>query len=348
MSFSIEENLMMRVSKPRIAAALLVPAVGLALVANASGADRDTRATLSRAPSQEAQAAGRNVRASKLIGMDVRNAQGERLGEIKDLVIDVNNDRVHYAILSFGGFLGLGDKLFAYPVRSFTQTGDGDKLVLNVEKSRLKGAPGFEKDRNPDWSRYGEEVERYHGATVAVRPMPNAVLRRASELIGKDVNDRNGKDVGEIDDVVVNMRTGAVPYAVLEFDRSWNLNDKLLPVPLRALDFSTGRQDLVMNVDKERLDTAKAFDQRRWPDINDPKYMAEVRQNLATMVPMTREKSAGRSGSRPETPQGYTGPRSSTGREEARPSAPGAGTSESGGGSREGSSGERSSETPRY
>lgn len=337
---------MIRLSKPRIIAGLLVPAVGLALIGNASAADRETRATLSRAPSQEAQAAGRNVRASKLIGMDVRNVQGERLGEIKDLIVDVSNDRVHYAILSFGGFLGVGDKLFAYPVRSFTQTGDGDKLVLNVDKSRLKGAPGFEKDRYPDWTRYGEEVERYHGATVAVRPMPNAVLRRASELIGKDVNDRNGKDLGEIDDIIVNMRTGTVPYAVLEFDQSWNLNDKLLPVPLRAMDYSTGRRDLVMNIDKGQLDTAKAFDQRRWPDINDPKYMAEVRQNLAAMAPMTSEKSAGRSDSRPETQQGYTGPRGSGGREDVRPSAPGAGTPESGE-SREKSSRERS-DTPRY
>lgn len=322
---------MIRLSKPGIIAGLLVPAVGLALTGNASAADRETRATVSRAPSQEAMAAGRNVRASKLIGMDVRNAQGERLGEIKDLIVDAGNDRVHYAILSFGGFLGVGDKLFAYPIRMFSPTGDGDKLVLNVEKARLKGAPGFEKDRYPDWARYGEEVERYHGATVAVKPMPNAVLRRASELIGKDVNDRNGKDLGEIDDIIVNMRTGAVPYAVLEFDQSWNLNDKLLPVPLRAMDLSTGRQDLVMHVDKERLDTAKAFDQRRWPDINDPKYVAEVRQNLATMMPMAGDRSAGRSDSRPETQQGYTGPRSPAGREDAdRPSRPGAGTSQSG------------------
>lgn len=324
---------MIRLPKPVIAA-LFVPALGTALLGNAAAADRETRATLSRAPSQEAQATGPNVRASKLIGMDVRNTQGERLGEIKDLVIDVNSDRVHYAILSFGGFLGVGDKLFAYPVRSFSQSADGDKLVLNVDKSRLKAAPGFEKDRSPDWGRYSEEIERYHGATVAVRPAPNAVLRRASELIGKDVDDRNGKALGEIDDVVVNLRAGSVPYAVLEFDRSWDLDDKLLPVPLRAMRIPTDRTDAVMNIDKSQLDTARAFDESRWPDINDPKYMAEVRQSLAAL-----------SGGRTETRQGYTGPGEGTespgSMRSPRDSAPDPGA----GGSR--GSGSRS-DSPRY
>ena len=169
------------------------------------------------------------MRVSQLIGKNVENVQGENLGEIKDLVIDVNNERVFYAILEFGGFLGMGEKLFAYPVRSFDQSSaDTDKLVLNVDKEKLKAAPGFARDSWPDWLTYGKQVDKYYGETVKLKPMANQRLVRASELIGKDVNDRMGKDMGEIDDMVVNMNSGRIHYAVLEFDQSWNLNDKLI------------------------------------------------------------------------------------------------------------------------
>jgi sporulation protein YlmC with PRC-barrel domain len=304
--FLFEENVMTRPFGVNTRSRLLLSALGLALSipVGVAAADRETQATLSSAPSEQAQTTGRNVRASKLIGSEVRNPQGEKLGEIKDLIVDVGNDRVHYAVLSFGGVMGVGDKLFAYPVRSFSQTADKDELVLNVDKARLRSAPGFDKDRYPDWNtgRYREEVERFHGGTAATKPMPNQMLRRASELLGKNVDDRNGKDLGEIEDLVINMTNGTIPYAVLEFDRSWNLNDKLLPVPLRAIDAS-GRRDLVMNVDKAQLDTARSFDKNRWPDLNDQKYMAEVRQQLGTMA-----GSGAKAGSQSQSLQGYTGP----------------------------------------
>ena len=133
--------------------------------------------------SSAAAKAFRLMRASQLIGKNVENSQGENLGEIKDLVIDVNNERVFYAILEFGGFLGLGEKLFAYPVRSFNQTSaDTDKLVLNVDKDKLKAAPGFARDSWPDWLAYGKQVDKYHGETVKLKSVPNQKLVRASSL----------------------------------------------------------------------------------------------------------------------------------------------------------------------
>ncbi len=215
------------------------------------------------------QQAAPNIRASKMIGMDVKNAKGEDLGEIKDLIVDVANARVYYAVLEFGGFLGLGEKLFAYPVRMFKTAADRDDLVLNVDEARLKAAPGFARDNWPDWATYRRDVDRYHGATVSAKAMPGQKLRRASDLIGKDVNDRGGNDIGEIDDIVLNLGNGRIHYAVLEFDRSWNLNDKLLAVPMRSFTYPADRSDLVMNVDKSTLDTKSAFDKNRWPDLND-------------------------------------------------------------------------------
>jgi sporulation protein YlmC with PRC-barrel domain len=87
-------------------------------------------------------------KASSLIGMDVRNAQDERLGEIKDLVVDLNSGKISYAVLSVGGFLGIGDKFIAVPPSAFSLSDDQDRLVLNADKAKIENAPSFAKN---DW-----------------------------------------------------------------------------------------------------------------------------------------------------------------------------------------------------
>jgi sporulation protein YlmC with PRC-barrel domain len=236
----------------------------------------------------------RDMRASKLIGSDVRNAQNENLGEIKDLIIDVNNSRVYYAIVSFGGFLGMGDKLFAFPVNAFRQVANEDKVIINLDKERLKKAPGFNSKEFPDFNAptYRTEVDSYFGPDAAIKPMANQVLRRASEWIGKDINDRNGKDVGEVSDLVVNMGNGNIHYAVVEFDKSWSMKDKLLAVPMQALRYTNNSKDLTWDIDKSRLDTKGAFDKNKWPDINQSKTTNEFDRMLAIQVPPSANNNA--------------------------------------------------------
>lgn len=91
----------------------------------------------------------RDARASKVIGREVRDASGQKLGEIKDLIVDMRTGRLQYAVLDFGGVLGVGDKLFAYPVNAFRTSTTTDDLVLNVDKERLRNAPGFDKSHWP-------------------------------------------------------------------------------------------------------------------------------------------------------------------------------------------------------
>lgn len=87
--------------------------------------------------------------ASSLSGNDVKNPQGEQLGSIKDLMINLHDGSVAYAVLSFGGFLGMGDKLFAIPWDSISVDQENKCCVLNVPKERLENAPGFDKDHWP-------------------------------------------------------------------------------------------------------------------------------------------------------------------------------------------------------
>jgi sporulation protein YlmC with PRC-barrel domain len=92
----------------------------------------------------------RVLSASTLAGNSVVNGQGEDLGNIKELMIDINRGTVAYAVLSFGGFLGLGDKLFAVPWDAMTVEADRERFVLDVPKEKLENAPGFDKDNWPE------------------------------------------------------------------------------------------------------------------------------------------------------------------------------------------------------
>ena len=92
----------------------------------------------------------RVLSASTLSGDPVRNPQGEDLGKIEDFMIDLQAGRIAYAVLSFGGVFGLGDKLFAVPWKAMTVDTDRHCFLLNVPKDRLKNAPGFDKDNWPD------------------------------------------------------------------------------------------------------------------------------------------------------------------------------------------------------
>lgn len=103
--------------------------------------------------------------ADTLEGDTVVNRQNEDLGKIKDIMIDVPSGRVAYAVLSSGGFLGIGDRLFAIPWSALTLDTDRKCFILDVDAERLKNAPGFDKDHwptmaDPTWA---TEVHAYYG-----------------------------------------------------------------------------------------------------------------------------------------------------------------------------------------
>jgi sporulation protein YlmC with PRC-barrel domain len=90
------------------------------------------------------------LQATRLIDTKVLNRAGEQLGSLKDVVLDLEDGHIAYAVLSFGGFLGRGDKLFAIPWEALILNPKDHTFILDVEKEVLKEAPGFDKDHWPD------------------------------------------------------------------------------------------------------------------------------------------------------------------------------------------------------
>src|SRR5919198_913183 len=90
------------------------------------------------------------LKSSDVRGDRVRNAAGEDLGKIEELMLDVNTGRVAYAVLSFGGFLNVGNKLFAIPWEALQLDAQNKQFILNIDKTRLETATGFDKDNWPN------------------------------------------------------------------------------------------------------------------------------------------------------------------------------------------------------
>ena len=108
--------------------------------------------------------------AETLVGNDVYDANGEDLGDIKEIMLDMRSGCIGYAVLSFGGFLGLGEKLFAVPWSALKLDTVYKRFVLNVDKARLKLAPGFDKDKWPDMAdqAWATSLHNYYGTTPYV------------------------------------------------------------------------------------------------------------------------------------------------------------------------------------
>jgi sporulation protein YlmC with PRC-barrel domain len=109
----------------------------------------------------------RTVGATKLIHDRVINMSGEPIGKIEDLMIDVTNGRIAYAVLSFGGFLGIGNKLFVLPWAAITVDEAHRRFIVNVTKDALEKMPGFDKDHWPDLDdlEYADSIYKQWGAT---------------------------------------------------------------------------------------------------------------------------------------------------------------------------------------
>jgi sporulation protein YlmC with PRC-barrel domain len=234
------------------------------------------------------------MRLSKLVGANVYDAKGKSLGEIKDAIVDANNGKVVYAIVSYGGFLGLGEKEFAQPLTSFRREQERDRLVLEGDPERLKEAPSFDKGQWPDWKRsdYGNRVNRFwnrdtksagrnagagEGSRDTSAATGNERYVRATKMLDADVQLANGDDIGDIEDVVVNLNDGSVRYVVLEFDRKAGIGDKLVALPATAFRPKVDGDDMVLkDASREQLKQAPSFDKNNWPKSDDRSFLSRL------------------------------------------------------------------------
>ena len=106
--------------------------------------------------------------AETLIGNSVVNDRDEDVGSIKEIMLDMRTSRIGYAVLSVGGFLGVGNKLFAVPWDALTLDLENKRFRLSVDKEQLKAAPGFDVDHWPNMAdpNWAASIHRFYGSAA--------------------------------------------------------------------------------------------------------------------------------------------------------------------------------------
>ena len=134
--------------------------------------------------------------ADTLMGEDVYNRQEEDLGDIKEIMLDMQSGQIAYAVLSFGGILGMGDKLFAVPWQALQLDTVNKRFILDIPKARLESAPGFDKDAWPDMAspEFGSQIHGFYGTQQA---MPGQMTATGS-VMGSGTNTmQSGSSMGQ-------------------------------------------------------------------------------------------------------------------------------------------------------
>lgn len=103
---------------------------------------------------------------SGLVGDDVHDQHGVQLGEIREIVLNMRSGRIGYAVLAFGGFLGLGERLLAIPWEALRLDSESRYLVLDVNREVLEDAPIFDRG---EWARLTDEFWALAVARLAGR-----------------------------------------------------------------------------------------------------------------------------------------------------------------------------------
>ncbi len=235
-------------------------------------------------------------KSSDLTGKKITNPSGEDLGKLEEIVVDANSGRILYGVLSFGGVLGVGDKLFAIPWSSLSLTSDYKSFVLDIDKDRLKTASGFDKGQWPNFAdeQWATETYKYYNQTPYWRTEIRSeargdgarqasdvnyrerwrerptVWQKATDLSRKDVRNLQNEDLGKMNDLAIDPDSGRVLYGILSF------RGKLFAVPWNALNLSNDGKQFTLNVDKEALKDSVSFTSDKWPNMTDPRWAGEI------------------------------------------------------------------------
>lgn len=186
---------------------------------------------------------GADLRASELVGARVRNAAGENLGEIEELVIPSRDDML--VVVSVGGLLDVGDKLVALPYDELRVSPDGDTFYFDRTEAQLKAEPAFTYEAHAEAQTRAERQPVPRAAPTAAKSA-NVVLDvfdyRASDLIGAAVLDDRGESVGKVDDIVVSTEDDKL-HAVIAVGGFAGFGAKRISLPFDDLQITAHDDD---------------------------------------------------------------------------------------------------------
>ncbi len=232
------------------------------------------------------------MRTSNVLNRTVNSITDENLGTLEDLIVNVANGDVMYAVLDLSGFFDLEDEYHVVPANSLTLDPTTDMAVLGVDRQTLENsptldvamlgeiiAPGWDDPYEAYWQDWlippvSDEQRVAESAQLDIVPG----YATASSLMGYTVENSEGEALGNVEDIVLNLTQGRVAYTVLSFGGFLGIGDKLFAVPMTLLtpDMNMENEILTFNVAPEQLEEIPGFDQGNWPEIGSSSWRSEV------------------------------------------------------------------------
>jgi sporulation protein YlmC with PRC-barrel domain len=232
---------------------------------------------------------GRVEKASTLIGMEVRNYEGQKLGKVDELGVDLETGRIVQVILSTGGFLRMSVLLVPVPPGALFHDAAKKFIQLKADKAKLRAAPSYGMS---NWAELGRsnqvaEVYLYHGQRLyfaeryqpELGPDPTARLgyvQRTTKLIGASVKNVQKETLGQVKNLMVDLSAGRVVAVILSSGGVFGVGEALCAVPSAAFQFNSEETYLQLDVSKEVMSKAPHFKPNAWPNFGDPSYVAGV------------------------------------------------------------------------
>jgi sporulation protein YlmC with PRC-barrel domain len=233
---------------------------------------------------------GHVARANEILGTEVKNLQGEKLGKVEDLAVDLGTGRIVQVILSVGGVLGVGDKTLAIPPRAFTCNAP-KQMQLDSTKEKLQSAPVVELSKWNELSQPNRVADsyRYFGQSTEYdslyqlkagekTPVVIPQLERASKLVGMAVKNPSDDKLGKVDNLVLDVEGGRLLYVIVATGGVVGIGEELHTIPPQKFTFNSERDALQLAATKQELSSNPRFKRNEWPDFNNPAYASGVYQ----------------------------------------------------------------------
>ena len=222
----------------------------------------------------------RLISSDKVENTPVYNPKGERLGKVHHLMIDKYTGKVFYAVMSFGGFLGIGENYYPLPWKILTYDTRSGGYVVDLDRSRLEKAPSYSPGNAPDWSdrSYTNRIDQFWGSdrTGGVVSDETDRLISSDKVEGTSVYDPKGERLGKLHHLMIDKYAGQVAYAVMSFGGFLGFGEKYHPLPWQMLTYDTRFGGYVVDVDCSKLENAPSYTSADAPEWSDGGYAVRI------------------------------------------------------------------------
>ncbi|HVV70798.1 MAG TPA: PRC-barrel domain-containing protein [Verrucomicrobiae bacterium] len=225
---------------------------------------------------------GQVAPAKQVYGHQVMSSDNQKIGNLNNLVVDLESGRILYGVLADG------NNRVAVPPEIFTQTSPANnELRLSATKQKVDGAPKFGPvDKPGQWgsAAFVSQVYSYFGQNPWWQGSAPANVgsfndvHKANQVAGMKVNNVNNAPIGTVKDIAVDLPAGRVVVLTLAPDSSLNLGNNLYPMPPQAFTLSHDQKNLVSNIDAAKLAGAPHFTADNWPNLSDQNYVSQIYQ----------------------------------------------------------------------